>query len=101
MLSSSLRTTFGTAALFICGCLNLVSTAFAEDLSVEEFIEYSTRRVTGVSPEVINQFAKAVDENSDPIKLISNLLEIYGTSYPNHPMTKVLIEGMKNLPNYS
>jgi len=65
MLSSSLRTTFGTAALFICGCLNWVSTAFAEDLSVEEFIEYSTRRVTGVSPEVINQFAKAVDENSD------------------------------------
>ena len=65
MLSSSLRITFGAAALFICGCLNWVSTAFAEDLSLEEFIEYSTRRVTGVSPEVINQFAKAVDENSD------------------------------------
>ena len=40
-------------------------------------------------------WALAVDENSDPTKLISNLLELYGTSYPNHPMTKVLMEGMK------
>ena len=41
-------------------------------------------------------WALAIDENSDPIKLISNLLELYGTYYPNHPMTKVLMEGMKN-----
>ena len=40
-------------------------------------------------------WALAVDESSDPIKLISNLLELYETSYPNHPMTKVLMEGMK------
>jgi len=39
-------------------------------------------------------WALAVDENSDPTKLISNLLELYGTYYPNHPMTKVLMEGM-------
>ena len=37
----------------------------------------------------------SVDEKSDSIKLISNLLELYGTAYPNHPMTKVLMEGMK------
>ena len=40
-------------------------------------------------------WALSVDEKSDPIKLISNLLELYGTYYPNHPMTKVLMEGMK------
>ena len=40
-------------------------------------------------------WALAIDENSDPIKLIASLLELYGTYYPNHPMTKVLMEGMK------
>ena len=39
-------------------------------------------------------WALAIDENSDPIKLIASLLELYGTYYPNHPMTKVLMEGM-------
>ena len=41
-------------------------------------------------------WALSVDEKSDPINLISNLLELYGNTYPNHPMTKVLMEGMKN-----
>ena len=41
-------------------------------------------------------WALSVDEKSNPIELISNLLELYGTNYPNHPMTKVLMEGMKN-----
>ena len=40
-------------------------------------------------------WALAIDDNSDPIKLIASLLELYGTYYPNHPMTKVLMEGMK------
>lgn len=42
-----------------------VSSASAEEMSVEEFSEYSARRIGKADLELITKFAKAVDSNGD------------------------------------
>ena len=45
-------------------CL-LLSEATAEDRSVEEFVEYSAKRIAKADPDLIKRFAQAVDRNGD------------------------------------
>lgn len=45
-------------------CL-LLSEATAEDRSVEEFVEYSAKRIANADPDLIKRFAQAVDRNGD------------------------------------
>ncbi len=39
-------------------------------------------------------WALALDENSDPLVAIKDLLGVIGNLHPTHPMTKVLREGL-------
>jgi thiol-disulfide isomerase/thioredoxin len=48
-----------------CCSFCVVTTAFAEERTLEEFIEYSTRRIGKSDSDAIVRFAEAVDANGD------------------------------------
>ena len=49
----------------VVGVALVVTTGLAADRTLEEFVEYSKRRIVNVDAEVIDEFAKVVDRNGD------------------------------------
>ena len=80
--------------------INKKSKVFKGDIYCDEkgliFEAYNIENIDSSSCRVIFfDWLISLDQNINQGKAITDLLEAYSSSFPNHPMTELLIEGLK------
>ena len=82
--------------------INKKSKIFKGDIYCDEkgliFEAYNIAEIDSSSCRVIFfDWLISLDQSINSSQAITELLKVYSSRFPNHPMTKLLIEGQKNL----